>query len=143
MIFDLQSMFSDGQAVTATAPSTNVIDLGAAGTPVNGTAAIRRDLGAGYAIPIRIQVTEDFATLTSLTVSLQTSSVEGFGSDVDTVATSGVIAAADLVAGYVFNPQYIPQKTDKRYVRLNYTVAGTTATAGKITAGITCGHQTN
>ena len=33
MLMDLQSMFSDKQAITVTAASTNVIDFGAAGTP--------------------------------------------------------------------------------------------------------------
>jgi hypothetical protein len=143
MIFDKQSLFSDAQAITATAVSTNVIDQGATGTPIGGSVALARDLGAGGPVPIRIQVTEAFATLTSLTVSIQTSDAEDFGSGVVTVGSTAAIAAADLIAGKVFSLQYVPQGTDKRYVRLNYTVAGSDATAGKVTAGIVTGHQTN
>ncbi len=142
MIFDLQSLFSDGQAVTVTAASTNVIDLGATGTPISGIAPLKRDLGAGGPVPVRIQVNETFAGLTSLQVEMEVSDAEDFSSGVEVVADTGAIAAADLVAGYVFPPQYIPMNTDKRYVRLNYTVVGT-ATAGQMTSGLVCGHQTN
>ena len=37
MIFDKQNLFSDAQAITADAASTNVIDLGPTGTPVGGS----------------------------------------------------------------------------------------------------------
>lgn len=143
MIFDKQSLFSDDQAITATAVSTNVIDLGATGTPIGGSVALARDLGAGGPVPLRVQVTEAFATLTSLTAVLQTSDAEDFGSGVETVATTGAIAAADLIAGAVLTPQYVPRGANKRYLRMSYTVAGSDATAGKIIAGIVTGHQTN
>lgn len=143
MIFDKQSLFSDAQAVTVTAVSTNVIDLGATGTPNGGSVALKRDLGAGGPVAMRIQVTEAFAALTSLKVTMQTSDVENFGSGVVTVSDTAVVALADLVAGYVFQPQYVPRGANKRYLRLNYTVAGTAASAGKITAGLVAGNQTN
>lgn len=143
MIWDMQSLFSWDQAITVTAVSTNVIDLGATGTPVGGTVALKRDLGAGGPVPLRMQVTEAFATLTSLNVILQTSDDEAFGSGVVVVAQTGAIAAADLTVGKVLAPQYVPQGANKRYLRLSYTVAGTAATAGKISAGLVTGHQTN
>lgn len=143
MIFDKQSLFSDSQAITDTAASTNVIDLGAAGTPIGGVAPLKRDLGAGGPVKMRIQVTETFATLTSLKASIQVSDAEDFGSGVVTVAESEAIAAADLVEGYVFNPGFVPEKVDKRYVRMYFTVAGTTATAGKVIAGLVTGSPTN
>ena len=128
MILDKESLFSDDQAITATAASTNVVDLG-----------VSRDIGKGIPVPVLIQVTADFATLTSLTAEIQTSDDEAFSSS-DTLATSGAIAAADLVAGYQFPVQYMPINT-KRYVRVNYTVAGTAPTAGTVTAGIVASHQ--
>lgn len=131
MIFDLTNKFSSDQAVTSTAASENVIDLGASG----------RDIGIGEVVPLRIAVTEDFATLTSLQVSVQTSDTEGSGY-VD-VILSPAIAAASLVNGYVFNINSVPRGVLGRYVRLNYTVAGSAATAGKINAGITAGNQEN
>lgn len=135
MIFDKQNLFSDAQAVTVTAASTNVIDFGASSKPVGGKANIIKDLGKGNPVPIRIQVVEAFATLTSLTFALQVDDNEAFGS-AKTVFTSGAVAVADLKAGYVVPIEYVTRGTDERYMRLNYTVAGTTATAGKVTAGI-------
>lgn len=139
MIFDSQALFSDAQAITATAASENVIDLGEPGTPKHAAAAITQDLGRGRPVPIRVQVVEDFATLTSLAVAIQTSSSEGSGySDVATRS----IDLADLKAGAVVSLDYVPRGVDERYVRLNYTVTGTNATAGKITAGLVFGNET-
>ena len=146
MIFDSQNLFSEDQAVTSSAASTNVIDLGATGTPSHGPSggatALERDLGKGCKIPVRIQVTEDFATLTSLQVSVQVDTVENFASPT-TVAQTAAIAAASLVAGYVFNIDTVPLGADQRYMRLYYTVAGAAATAGTIMAGVTAANQTN
>lgn len=142
MIFDAQSKFSAAQAITVSAASTNVIDLGAAGIPYGDTAALTRDQGVGEMVPLLIQVTTAFATLTSLKVAVQTSVDEAFTSPV-TVLESEAIAAASLVAGYVFNIDKLPEKTRLRYVRLYYTVAGLDATAGKVTAGIVAARQNN
>jgi hypothetical protein len=142
MIFDMQSLFSDAQAITVTAASTNVIDLGPVGTPINGIAPLKRDLGAGGPVPMRVQVNKTFVGLTSLKVTIQASDAEDFSSGVETVAETAAVLTADLVAGFVFQPQYMPNGADKRYLRLNYTVDGT-ATAGEMTAGLVCGNQTN
>jgi hypothetical protein len=40
-------------------------------------------------------------------------------------------------------PEFIPRGTSERYMRLNYTVAGTAPTLGKITAGVVMGSQSN
>lgn len=141
MIFDKQSLFSDAQAITATAASTNVIDLGAPGSVINGN-AVERDLGAGMPVKLQMQVVEDFDNLTSLTVALQNCDAEGFGSGVVTVLSTTIVLA-DLIEGKHIPPQYIPQGTNLRYLRAQYTVTGTAPTAGKVTAGIVCGHQTN
>ena len=141
MIFDKQSMFSDAQAITASAASTNVIDLGASGTPYGGAAALVRDLGKSDA-ELNIQVVKDFATLTSLKVAVQTSDDEAFSSPA-IVLESEAIPLATLKAGYRFPITRVPEGTNKRYVRLYYTVAGTNATAGTVTAGITLGNQSN
>lgn len=135
MIFDQQNMLSDAQAITATAASTNVIDLG----PIK--AGIVRDIGKGKPIPLLIQVVEAFNTLTSLTIALQVDDADTFGSA--KTVWSAVVALADLKAGKVVVPEYIPRGTDERYMRLNYTVTGTNPTLGKITAGVTMGNQSN
>lgn len=143
MLFDSLGVFSADQAITASAASTNVVDLGATGTPKPGhTTALVRDIGKGEPVPIRIQVTEDFATLTSLKVAVQVDSAEGFGSAV-TVLETEAIPVASLVAGYVFNIEALPRGVNARYMRLYYTVAGSNATAGKVYAGIVSAVQSN
>ena len=143
MIFSKEQLLSDDQAITASAASTNHIDLGAVGTPHGAGAPIKRDIGKGQPIPFEVIVTEDFATLTSLTVALQVDDDVAFGSP-KTIKTSGAIAAADLVAGANLFPDLsLPTGITERYVRLNYTVAGTNASAGKILAGVSMGRQTN
>lgn len=141
MIFDKENLFSDAQAITVTAASTNVIDLGKTGRVPYASADIKRDIGPGVPIPLRVQVVEDFTGLTNLTVALQVSDTENFTSS--TTVASQQIVLADLKAGGVFGGLYhIPRGTNGRYVRLQYTVAGT-GTGGKVTAGIVAGHQEN
>lgn len=135
MIFDQQTLLSDAQAITATARSTNVIDLG----PI--ASGMVRDIGKGRPIPLRIQVIEAFNNLTSLTIALQTDDNAGFASP--KTIWSQVVALADLLAGKVIVPEYIPRGTDERYLSLNYTVTGTAPSTGKITAGVVMGAQSN
>lgn len=139
MIFDKQSMFSDAQAITATAASTNVIDLGVAGTPQHAKKAITQDVGRGRQIPIRAQVVENFNTLTSLTIAIQVDNDVAFGSPKTLVSV--VVPRASLVAGYVLPVQYIPLGADERYMRMLYTVTGTAPTTGKVTAGLVAGNE--
>ena len=122
MILDEQALFSDKQAVTTTAASTNVIK-------VNG------DIGKGEPVEILAQVVEDFAGLTSLKVAVQTCDTEA-GTYEDLVVTDAVVLAK-LKAGYKFPIKFLPVGI-KKFLRLNYTAAGT-GTAGKITAGIVSG----
>ena len=146
MIFDMETLFSDGQAITASAGSTNVIDLGAMDVPFGSKEAPVRDIGKGTRLPLLVQVVEDFAALTSLSVSVETSDDPAFGSGVVEHANSGAVVLADLKAGYTFFPDIVPiadKAGMKRYMRLKYTKAGTDATAGKITAGIVAGIQSN
>lgn len=141
MLTSANSTFSNNQAITASAASTNVLDLGAAGTPVGAAAALAKDLGKGTKIPFLVQVTADFATLTSLTITLQKDTVENFASPETVVAHT--VAVADLVAGYQIPIDVLPIHLDQRYVRLYYTVTGGDATAGTIFAAITMGNQQN
>ncbi len=139
MIFSAQLIFSDDQAIIATAISTNVIDLGVAGTPFDAVAALNQDVGKGNKIPILIQVTESFNTLTSLTIAIETGATTSLG----TVVISKSVLLADLVAGYQFPVDVLPNEIDERYLGVRYTVVGTDPTEGIITAGITMGNQTN
>ena len=144
MILDNTAIFSDGQAVTATAASTNIIDLQKAGTPMGAPAALVADVGKNTDIELDVRVVQDFATLTSLTVSVETAADgdAAFASPT-TVAQSGAIPVASLVAGYQFPfPATIMEGVNGRYVRLKYTVTGSAATAGKITAAVVASRQT-
>lgn len=144
MILDDTLVFSDAQAITATAGSTNVIDLGAAGTAYGHSAALRRDIGIGTSIPILITVVEAFNNLTSVTVALQVDDNAAFSSP-KTVASSSAVPLADVNAvGKQINfPAEVPEGTDERYMRLLFTLAGVAPTTGKITAAIVAGRQTN
>lgn len=140
MIFDKTLQFSKDQAITATAVSTNVIDLLANGTAYGHAAALKRDFGKGYDIPLLVQVTESFATATSVTFVLQGSTDEAFTSP-QTIWTSAAIPIATLVAGYRLPISELPEGSIYRYMRMSYTVAGSNATAGKVTAGVVAARQ--
>lgn len=131
MIFDRQTLLSDAQVITATGPSTNVINLG----PIKQ--GLTRDIGKGEPIPFLMQVVENFNNLTSLTVTIQTDDNEAFSTPKAVIATT--LPLADLRAGKIIPPSHIPRGTDELYLRLLYTVTGTAPTTGRITAGFTAG----
>ena len=118
MILDADLVFSNKQAVTATAESTNTLDLGVAGDAF------------GQELTIHVVVDTAFATLTSLTVSLETSANN---STWTTVLSGPAIARASLTKGASVFCVRVPQGLS-RYVRMKYTVGGSNATAGKVTA---------
>lgn len=144
MIFDAQNLFSDAQAITASTVSTNVIDFGASGKPVGAAAAIRKDIGRGKKVNVRVQMVEAAlaAGAATLTVDLQTDDNEAFSSP-RVAWTSGAIPKASLIAGYVFSLESFPRGTDERFARLNFTVANGPLTAGKITAGVVAATEDN
>lgn len=142
MIFDKQNLFSDAQAITATAASTNTIDLGKTGTVMGESAPVARDMGAGMNVPLRVQVVEDFTNLTSLTIAIQTDDNEAFSSA--KTVLSQTLTLAELKAGAVAGAlRFVPRGVAERYVRLHYTVTGSAPNRGRITAGIVMGHQEN
>lgn len=136
MLLDGETQFSNRQAITTTAVSTNTIDLGAAGTRANNTSPLTRDIG-GWVKDLLIQVTQDFAGGTSVQVQMQTDDNVAFASPT-VVAQTAAIPVSSLKAGYCFPLSGFPVGTSERFVRLNYVVAGT-MTAGTITAAVTAG----
>jgi len=139
MILDNENLFSDDQQLLASAPSTNIIDLGTTGTVPYNTTPLVRDISKGVKIPLLVQVTETFTGATSLAVALQSSNDPTFGSGVTTLGTQ-TIPVAQLGAGARWGFTTFPYGTVGRYLRLNYTVAGT-GTAGRVTAGVTMGND--
>lgn len=128
MILDAELEFSSEQAVTASAASTNIVDLGVA-----------RDIGVGEETYIRIGVTEtmdDSGDDSTLTVSLQTDDNSSFGS-ASTIATLVTIPATTVAGTEYFIKVPIAITQDyERYIRLYYTIANGNLSAGKFDANI-------
>ncbi len=124
MILDEQGLFSNNQKITATCVSENILDLG------------KREVSFGTPIDIFIQVGEDFNSLTSLTIKVQTSQTENFASAVDLI--SQTMTLDELKKGAVSTIKFLP-KGNLGYMRLSYTVDGTEPTQGKILACIADG----
>ena len=129
MIIDKQTLFSDEQAITADAASTNVYDTGSTA-----------DVGPGNPIQVFAQIMEAFNNLTSLDIKLQTSTDEAFSSPITLQTVSMLLAA--LTAGAKVSLSTLPEGC-KRYLRLYYDVTGTDPTTGKITAGLVLDRQAN
>ncbi len=135
MILDKQTTFSELQAVTATALSTNTLRLPTAGTVPREGGPIVRNLGAGNEIPMLIQIGETFVGLTTLTVTIETSNNEDMTSST-VLYTSGAIPVATLRSGYRLPIRWLPDAPLQTYLALRYTVGGTPATAGRISAAL-------
>lgn len=142
MIVDNTLVFSDSQAITANAGSTNVVDIGAAGTAYGHAAAVARDIGKATEIPLYVSVTEAFNNLTSLKIILESDDNTGFSSAKEIASKTYLLAELTLGARLPF-PAEIPEGADERYLRLNYNVTGTAPTTGKIFAAVVAGRQTN
>ena len=133
MLLNSQEVFSDAQAVTSTAISTNVIDL----NPVAGPNTLQ-DVGSGEAIYL-VVVTETTATDTSsdatLTVTLESDSTENLATSATVHYSTGAIAFAGFAtAGTVLAAIKLPAGSYERYLGVRYTVASGPLTAGKFDA---------
>jgi hypothetical protein len=114
-------IFSDDQAITATAFSTNYVDVG-------------EFAGKGEPIDIEAKVTEAFTNLTNLEVGVY--QCDTTGGVYTEVMSLPVVLLATLVQGYRFKLNFLPD-VNQRYIKLKYTVTGTAPDAGEIAAQIT------
>jgi hypothetical protein len=130
MILDQQNMFSDAQAITASANSSNVIDT------LPGGQNTKSGIGDGQDISLFAQVGTAFATLTSLTVQLVSADDSGLSTNAIVHYDSGAIPVASLTANTRIVGLDVPFGKYRRYVGLKYVVTGTNASAGTITAGL-------
>ncbi len=167
MMLDDSLTFSDGQAITATAASTNFYDqlTGEKKTTTFDTAPKEQwgpnatyfgedlGIGAGMGTP-RVVVTTGttaFLTLTSLQILFQgapnnvTAQASGLRSDltfVTYIETPAIVAAlltaSQQIASFDWPMRAIGNALP-RFVQLDYVVAGSNATAGSLTASVTLG----
>lgn len=114
MFIDKLLVMSLDQAITATAVSTDTLDLQKASTSVNR-------------LPVLVRGKNLSPTTATITVQLQQSSDNNTW---ETVETSRAYTGAELNAGTVAEVM-LPVKT-KRYVRLNYVVASGPFTVGTV-----------
>lgn len=119
MIIDLQQTFSDAQALTGTGGvSTNVIDLGA-----------DRNVGIGQPMAAVITVDVGLAgTSPTFAVALQTATDAAFTTPVTLMTSPTISGAANLPAGSKLVYLYPAGPEMLQFLRLNYTLAGTTPT---------------
>lgn len=147
MQLDINSLLSDDQDLAQAAGTyySDVYNNKGDGltTSKDAPSGVTSDLGKGKHIELLAQVTETFTSggAATLQAVLETATDEAFTTPV-TLADSGVIAKADLVAGKQLLPHVLPQG-GLQYYRIKYVIGTAATTAGKVTAGITCGIQSN
>ncbi|EPM1357917.1 Bbp16 family capsid cement protein [Klebsiella pneumoniae] len=130
MYLDKQAEFSDSQAVTATAISTNVMDLN---TAFNYNAGV--DIGTGEDVYLVVQVDAAAAAAGAATVQVTLESSAAAGLTSSTVHfTSANYALTDLTAGKTLFSVKLPSGTYLRYLGVRYTVGTGPLTAGSFSA---------
>lgn len=134
-IKDALLIFSDAQALTATADSENIIDLGA-GEDAWGTAVTAPEFAQGKPMWLNVVVQtalDSAGEAATLTTTLRT------GAKTEAITTSALtgrtIAEASLVAGYCILSVPLPMGLS-RYLKLIYTVGTENFTSGAIDAWI-------
>lgn len=127
-----------GQAVTATAVSTDTIDL-----------SVARDIGSGGEdLILRAEITTTFLTLTSLNIEAIVTDNADLTGNVTVIGSTGALSRTDgsLAAGERYNVRLNPRlaalaRTGRRYLGVRYTVGGSNATAGAVFADFGVGVQ--
>lgn len=137
MLLDKELRLSNAQAVTASAKSTNTIDLGANSWAGNSN-------GARPSIGLLLEVDESAAAAGAATVTFQVrSSANADMTGAVVHAQSRAVPIANLTAGaeVPFKPD-IPEDAN-RYVDIYYEVGTGPLTAGKFSAVGIADRQTN
>lgn len=133
MFVDYQNQFSDAQAVTSTAISTNVLDLGA--TPT------LRDIGNGepiYLVILTQTTCTDTSSDATVTFTLESDSTADLATSATVHYSTGAKAFATYAtAGTVVAVVALPYGSYERYLGVRYTVASGPLTAGAFDAFLT------
>lgn len=128
MITDALLRVSADQAVTATAVSTNTVDL-----------SVARDIGEGNDLYMNFAVTEAALAAGAATVEFQViASAAAALTSPTVIGSSGAIAKTSLTLGANVSVRINPQiaSLGLRYLGANYVVSTGPLTAGKFTADI-------
>lgn len=120
MLLSAEDLCSDHQALSASAVSENIIDVGVQRAIIDDR------------LHFFVKV-DDFAGGTSIKAEVQTSADnETFA----TIADTGAVVVANIPENGIILDVAIPQdRRGSRYWRVNYTLAGTFSTAPVVTAG--------
>lgn len=127
MILDAQNLFSDAQAITANAASTNIIDLGSA-----------RDIGTGENLYIGMVIDTTFGDSgnnSTCAVVLETDDNDAFSSA--TSAQTLWTIPTNAAAGTVYYARLAPGAINERYARVYYTMTNGDMSAGAVTTFLT------
>lgn len=127
MYVDRQNQFSSGQAVTAAAASTDIIDLGAI-----------RNMGVGepvYAVVICTVAMTDAGSDSTLAVTLETDDNAAFTSAINRQTIGTFAALAAIGARFIIRLQV--DQINERFLRVFYTPANGNLSTGSFTAFLT------
>jgi hypothetical protein len=136
MYVDKQAEFSDSQAVTATAISTNVMDLVSNASGKNPI----RDIGTGQDVYLVVQTAvaaTDAGNDATLAVTLESDDNVALTSATTHFSTGALAFAAFSPAGTVIAAIKLPSGNYERYLGVRYTVAAGPLTAGQFDAFLT------
>lgn len=153
MYVDKQLEFSDAQAVTSTAISSNVYDTltkttGAATISGATTGNTRLDLGGQFqdlylVIQTAVAITDTGSDAT-LVATFETADDVGLSTNNTVLLSSGTLAFATYAtAGSQILVAKLPSALYRRYIGVRYTVASGPFTAGAIDAFLTTSPQIN
>lgn len=144
MYVDSQAEFSDAQAVTSTAISSNVIDIrsmltGASSSGLSPNTTF--DIGTGEEVYLVVQTNttcQDVSSDATLTLTLESDSAAALNSSPTVHFSTGALAFATYAtAGTRVVTIRLPAGTYQRYVGLRYTIASGPLTAGAFDAFLT------
>ena len=136
MIRDQELTFSDAQVLTATALSTNVIDLG----PLSGmpSANLIRDIGEGEVMWLHVSsptALDSSGEAATLTITLESDDNAALSS-ATTHYTSGALTEATVsAAGWELRVR-VPPSAYQQYLGVRYTVGTENFTTGTISAAL-------
>lgn len=131
MILDAQNEFSDGQAVTASAISNNVIDAKGYG-PTHNVGGLET-----LFLVIQADATATAAGAATVTFELISDSVATLDSSPTVHSSTGAVGKATMAAGTTLAVMPLPFGEYERYIGVRYTVGTGPLTAGAFSAFLT------